>query len=301
MQTIDTFFVDDEKISWPPPLPSALARGEALREANGGERLDSGRFLAALLHEVETTGIFIAAASSVVSFAARYPHRARAALLELPTWLPAPPQLLGKGPELLVRLAVPMTIVNRLNDLPIHLGIACDVTRRHCSALAQDHPVSPAAIDDLVALWSAVAEGTVALLQELAPTVGNSAEPGAAVSAERLLVAAALGASPCVSAAGAIEIPGWIERRRDRRHRLRLQGSLVVGDRDWRIETTDISQHGAGLAGLPQLPVGSRARLVLDNLAEAVGTIVWYTGDRGGIRFDSPLAALDRLARTFNA
>lgn len=287
------FLVDDENIAWV-PRQSTSPRGDRA----GQERLERERFLGALLHEVETTGTFIAAAASVVNFAARYPHRARPALLELPTWLPASPQMLKAGPKRLIRLGVPLAAINRSNDLPIHLGIACDVTRRHCASVAQNHPVSPTEVDDLVPLWGAVAESAVALLQDLAPCVDAHAAPARPVSAERLLVSAALGASPCVSPAGAIEIPGWIERRRDRRHRLRLDGSLLVDGRWWRIQTVDLSQQGAGLAGLPEFPVGTRSRLVLDGLAEASGTIVWRTGDRGGLRFDTPLDWLARMVRT---
>ena len=287
------FLVDDENIAWV-PRQSTSPRGDSV----GPERLERERFLGALLHEVETTGTFIAAAASVVNFAVRYPHRARPALLELPIWLPASPQMLKAGPKLLIRLGVPLAAINRSNDLPIHLGIACDVTRRHCASVAHNHPVSPTAIDDLVPLWGAVAESAVALLQDLSPFAAVDAVSPRPVSAERLLTAAALGASPCVSADGAIEIPGWIERRLDRRHRLRLVGSVNVDGRAWRIETVDVSRQGAGLAGLPQLAIGTRALLVLDGLAEAAGAIVWRTGDRGGFRFDKPLDSLARLGRT---
>ena len=287
------FLVDDEKIAWMPP-PSASPSGEG-----GGHPLpDRERFLGALLHAAETTGTFIAAATSVVNFASRYPHRARTVLVDLPTWLPAPPQILTARPEHLVRLAVPLIVINRLNDLPIHLDIACDVTRRHCATASRNQSVSPAAIDDLVPLWGAVAESAVALLHDLAPSASTDAVPPRLVYAERLLTAAALGAYPCVSADGEIEIPGWIERRLDRRHRLRLVGSLIVDGRAWPIETVDLSRRGAGLSRLPQLSVGRRALLVLDGLEAAAGTIVWLSGDRGGLRFDNPLESLAKLGRT---
>lgn len=290
MDSSPNFLVDDEKIAWIPG-PAARAPGESAGQAP----LDRQRFLGALLHEAETTGVFIAAAASVVNFTARYPHRARSILTDLPTWLPTPPQILKAGPELLIRLEVPLAVINRLNDLLIHLGIACDTTRRHCRAVVRNNPVSPTAIDDLVPLWGAVAESAVALLRDLAPCVADDAPPSRPVSAERILIAAALGATPCVSSEGEIEIPGWIERRRDRRHRLRLAGRLIVDGRAWRIETVDVSRQGAGLTGLPQLAVGARALLVLDGMVEAAGSIVWCSGDRGGLRFDRPLESLAKL------
>jgi hypothetical protein len=293
MQALGNFITDDDTIDCRLFKPDPVNASPAAR----GPQDDGERTLGALLHEVETTGTFIASAASVVNYAVRHPHRAQLLFTRLPVWLPSPPPLIKGGSELLIQAGLPLAIINRLHSLRIHLGIAGEATRQHCAGVATLRPADPSAVDDLVSLWRGLAESTIELLHELRARVPAGPEAATAASRERLLTAAALGAWPCVAETGLIEIPGWLERRSEGRHRLRLACTLLLEGRAWPAHTIDISRFGTGLGGLPEVTVGTRGVLTIGSLAQMTGSIAWCGGDKGGFRFDQPLASVADLAR----
>lgn len=295
MQDSAAFIVDDDKLSFEPSVPT--------RETTiPPERVE--RHLSRLLQELETGGVLIACATSVVNHAYRYPHRSRRLIAALPLWLP--PETFAHGGGNAWAFVAPRVrpIVNGLHDLSMRLGIARELTLRHCASVETALPLDPVAIDELAGLWGGICERALELLQDARAAMpleeGHAGPIATAVAAERLLAAAALGASPCVNRNDTIEIPGWIERRSDRRHRLRLDCGLRVEQRVWQMRTMDISRQGAGLAGSPQLQPGMRAGLVIGRSPEIKGVVVWQVADRLGFRFDAPLSIADlgsRLAR----
>ncbi len=293
MQDGSAFIIDDHKLSFdglstkgvPATEPALILPPEA-----------PGRHLGRLLHRLETTGTFIACAASVINHAYRFPHKSLRLLQDLRVWLP--PTMSAPGDNARTSdQAVPLEILNRLHSLTLRLDVARDLTLRQCAAAEASAPLDPVAVEELAGFWGIICEGTMELLQDMrsSPLLEQPSRDLSSIapSAERLLAAAALGASPCVSVHGAIQIPGWIERRSERRHRLRLPCELRIPGRVWQLRTVDISRHGAGIAGSPALDAGCRATLVIAGTSEIGGVLVWRTADRLGFRFDQPLSIAD--------
>jgi hypothetical protein len=289
MQDGAAFIVDDDKLSFETSVSTLV---EARQPAQ------SGRLLRRIRQELETCGALIACVTSVINHAYRFPHRSQRLMAGLPLWLP--PELASHGSEgagVFLDRDV-LAIVNGQQDLKVRIAIARELTLRHCANVETAGPRDPVAIDQLAGLWGIICERALGLIQDVggalpyeAGQTGSNA-PGA-IATERLLAAAALGASPCVTSDGAIEIPGWIERRAERRHRLRLDCELSIPGRAWQLRTIDISRQGAGLVGSPPLQPGMRARLVIGRWPKIDGVIVWRTAERLGFRFDAPLSIAD--------
>lgn len=292
MQALGNFIIDDDTIDCRRLQPV----GQQTPVDSDRASSERDRTLGALLHEIETTGTLIACAASVVNHAAINAEHATRLFASLPVWLPSPPPLMSDGASALIRAGLPLLIINRLHSLRVQLGVATEAARRHSTAVAASRPVADTAVGDLVALWRVLSENAVELLREVRALAPTGPESATAASAETLLAAATLGAWPCVGANGLIEIPGWIERRTEGRHRFRFKCKLVVDGREWPVETVDISRDGTGLAGLPQLRLGTKAVLRMGRLTEITGSIVWSSGHQGGFRFDQPLASVADLA-----
>jgi len=289
MQDGAAFIVEDDKLSFEASLPT-------IEETMHSEQ--SARLLLRALQELETSGALIACVTSVVNHAYRFPHRSQRLMAGLPLWLP--PDLASHGSEgtwAFMGGGV-LSIVNGLHDLKVRIAIARELTLRHCANMEAAGPRDPIAIDELAGLWGIICERSLGLIQDVSSALPHEAglagtnAPGA-VATERLLAAASLGASPCVTRDGAIEMPGWIERRSERRHRLRLDCELRTQREVWRLRTVDISRQGAGIAGSPPLVAGMRASLVIGRSADINGVVVWRTAERLGFRFDVPLSTAD--------
>ncbi|MEZ5817158.1 MAG: PilZ domain-containing protein [Hyphomicrobiaceae bacterium] len=294
MHNLDAFIVADDKIDFDATRAAPAVAGQSVR---------LGLAAKAALLDLETAGMFIACATSAINYAARHPHLASQVLLALPPWLPTSPASVRTVQIELLKDDLPLSVCSALRDLGLHLRIAGRATRLHCEKVAARAPVSPTQIDELVSLWGLLSERTVALIQTLGP-LAASTEPSSGKptdcgpASERLLAAAALGHWPCIGERGTIAIPGWIERRVERRHRIRLECRLVEAGRTWRAHTIDISRSGVGLAGAPPLAPGARASIAIGALAEQHGCVVWSNGERLGFRFDTPLESLADLGRS---
>lgn len=293
----DSFLRDEGRMSF------GTRGGPAPLMPSAAEPKPDARALVAILSEVETLGTFVACAASIVNHAFRFPHRSIRLMSVLPSWLPPERALRGGESSWTANERLPLPVLGRLCDLGTRLGVARELTLHHCVNVAASTPVNPVAIDELAGLWGIACENALELLQEIQaglpldqPAWGSGG--GAGASAERLLAAAALGASPCVNINGTVEIPGWIERRSGRRHRLRLDCELWHGGKVSRLRTSNLSRQGAGLTGSPGIEAGARASLVIGRLAEIPGTVVWRTAQSLGFRFDVPLDTVADLGRS---
>jgi hypothetical protein len=291
MKKLDAFIADDD---------ISFARGSAFFAPQVSTR--SMTRATAVRLDLETAGTFIACAASAVNFAAERPHLASAVLTALPQWLPAPPASVRNAQLALLQDDLPVAVCGALRDLGLHLRLAIRATRRHCRSVTSEAPVGH--LDELVSLWGLLCERTMALFQLLRPLAPfvelNPGSVGEAEtwSAERLLAAAALGHWPCIGSDGTIIVPGWIERRSERRYHVRIDCRIVEVDRDWMAQTVDVSLIGVGLREAPPLPVGTRANLIIGSSAGLRGEIVWSRGERLGFRFDHPLNSLADLGRS---
>ncbi|MGE0701227.1 MAG: PilZ domain-containing protein [Hyphomicrobiaceae bacterium] len=289
----DVFFLNDDKIDFAPRPGDFSQFGDIAASWQRGRWLTS-----AILHEIRTIATFTATAASIVNFANQNPGPGARALASIEAYLPRPPVLAPTSLDALVQAELPLAIINRMQDLAPRIELAKAVT---IGIRGQATSSGERDIEGAVVAWRKLCEATIELMQDLLPYSEAECanvdpdELSPAQAVERLLAAAALGGWPCIGEDGSIEIPGWLERRRDRRLRIELACSLKVGSRTWPVRTVDLSRHGAGLAGAPDLPVGARGEVRLNPVCSMAGTIVWCAEGRLGFRFDGPLSPIGDL------
>lgn len=294
MKKLDAFIVADDKISF----------GEsetALDHFSFAPRSSESGATAALL-DLDTTGTFIACAASAVNFALAHPRLAPAVLADLPRWLPTPPASVRSAQLALLQDDLPVAVGSALRDFGLHLRLALKATRRLNENEKPANVSAADVLDELASLWGLLCERTITLLDMLKPFASPQAERRLAHDgepmSERLLAAAALGHWPCVDGKGAIILPGWIERRSERRHNVRIDCRIIESSREWMAQTANISLTGVGLVEAPPLLPGTRAILAIGAMTEMSGVVVWGHGDRIGFRFDRPLSSLADLGRS---
>lgn len=285
------FLIDDENLAvgrWHPP--------EAFGAFSNSRAVNRERLIQALRHELQTAAILTAATLSGLEVAAHDPVRSDTVCRELATWLPSSPRFAGH-PDLLLDSTLALSTVNLLGDVDALVRMARRAVLGALPPAGAAVMADRATLERAIPFWQTLGGTLLDLLRELGEPDELPAPARRRVSAERLLVTALLGAAPCVDGDGRIEIPGWIERRGDRRQHLKVSGRLLVRDRSWPIETTDLSKSGAGLVHAPSIEPPARATLELDGFAAITGTIVWQRGVRSGFQFDHPLIPLTACCR----
>lgn len=111
----------------------------------------------------------------------------------------------------------------------------------------------------------------------------------------RLLSAAALGESPCLTPDGQPFLPALPQQRRAARRVLDQPATLSIAGDTQRVLVRDLSQNGIGIDQAAHLPVGEIAVVTLATGRRLTGRIVWQKGQRGGIRLAAPLTPNDPL------
>ena len=84
-------------------------------------------------------------------------------------------------------------------------------------------------------------------------------------------------------------------RRRFAREDVMLAGSAMSVTRSRSVMVADLSSGGARLGGRDLPPAGEDLLMVVGS-QDRMGTVVWSSGDKCGVRVDEPLAA-ESIAR----
>lgn len=112
-----------------------------------------------------------------------------------------------------------------------------------------------------------------------------------------LLARAEAGGTPCLEADRRVTIPGWAERRRERRREREIPASATIGTRKLAVTICDVSGGGVGL----EMPYGTttavRQAIVvhMPDGRDLAGIIAWLEGPRAGVQFDTRLPDSDPL------
>lgn len=292
LQGIETFIVDDEclDVVWRAGHPNEFVP-EAARAKHDALRLD------AIRREIETTGLLVASAASLVNALAAGHRHVSTIRRQLQASLPPELRCLTATMADFVVGPYPATLVAGLQEVPVRLGIARSMT------MALDGDDSNSVLLQAAArTWRRLCEVLLDLLRDLRgyggagepPDADPSADASAMVSTERLLAAALLGGTPCVGLDGLLEVPGWIERRAVPRVLMDRPGALRVGAVHYPIRIADLSRTGAGFTGPLPSDIGDRCEIVFGGTAIAC-RIVWHDGRRGGVQFDGALTVTDSL------
>ena len=87
----------------------------------------------------------------------------------------------------------------------------------------------------------------------------------------------------------------FANRRRSPREAVMLAGSAMSVTRSRSVMIADLSAGGARLGGR-DLPAAGDDLLMVVGSQDRMGTVMWRSGDKCGVRVDEPLAA-DHIAR----
>jgi hypothetical protein len=102
-----------------------------------------------------------------------------------------------------------------------------------------------------------------------------------------VLEKAEAGETPCIGAGGHIEIPGWAERRREKRYKSNWPAVATIGGRSTEVSIQDASRCGLGMTGSAE--IGQNVTLTFPEGRKISGSVVWSHGGRFGLRLDLPL------------
>lgn len=126
----------------------------------------------------------------------------------------------------------------------------------------------------------------------LAPNGGKNS-PDSEAWLISILSKAELGGAPCVDEQGNVSVTGWAERRREKRVMVGYSARVAIGTREFEGKILDAS--ASGLCFLGRAEEGQVVAIGLADGRKISGTVVWFEGDRFGVRFDSPLSPHDPL------
>lgn len=110
-----------------------------------------------------------------------------------------------------------------------------------------------------------------------------------------LLRRAAVGESPCVDADGVFSLPGWAERRQERRRPISLAVDLAIGVKRYPARLDNLSRGGMQLVVSMLVPSGTKAAVVLPDGRSLAGTVRWCDGARLGFALATALSDADDL------
>ena len=115
---------------------------------------------------------------------------------------------------------------------------------------------------------------------------------------EGLVKTARYGGTPCVRSDGHVLIPGWLDRRRDRRVPVGISVMIECTRGRVRSVLNDLSITGLGLTSCPSVAIGSELSVEMPNGRILTGLVAWSTGSNVGISFREPLAEADPVFRS---
>lgn len=132
------------------------------------------------------------------------------------------------------------------------------------------------------------------VLADMEP-VRSSAQLARLLEIEGLVKSTRYGGTPCVRTDGVVLVPGWLDRRSDRRVPVGISVRLDCGRGYQRVTLNDVSVSGAGLSSCPSLKSGTPVTLELPNGRVLTGRSAWCHGNTVGVRFTLPLEEADPL------
>lgn len=146
--------------------------------------------------------------------------------------------------------------------------------------------------------WCRACSVLIVLLEALARhmrDLGVTVTPPHEAQALALLADAAAGRSPCLEADGSFSLPGWAERRRQRRRSFVQAIEISVGSLRLPATSEDLSAAGMQISAGLLLPVGSRLVIHLHTGRRLEATVLWSDGGKAGLAFQQPLSDQDPL------
>lgn len=206
-----------------------------------------------------------------------------------------------KSIEMVLQSVVDIENGARLQSYLARLDLATRLTRNFEIRAAAESGFEFPDAEAMADAWRRTSGDAVTVIGLLTDSMGGDANPRMSEDAARvlgLLRSATAGNSPGLGPDGHISIPGWAERRRDRRRSVNMPARIVLGKRVLGIKILDASPTGLGVECTDELPVESQIAILFAGNRRLQGRVVWSNGNRTGIELDQRLALLDPLFAT---
>jgi hypothetical protein len=153
------------------------------------------------------------------------------------------------------------------------VGVTADSWRRVCKAAIEAH--------------TAIAETMT--------SSGHMCPAAVEASTLELLRSASLGGWPCISREGYLSIPGWAERRVERRVNVGLPAKVTFGPARFPAIIENATPTGLGLTSSLTVKVGAEIGVHLPDGRLVIGIIRWVNSGKLGVRLIEPLSLDDPL------
>jgi hypothetical protein len=153
------------------------------------------------------------------------------------------------------------------------LGVTADSWRRVCKAAIEAHKA----------------------IAEIMSNSGHVCPAAVEASTLELLRSASLGGWPCISREGYLSIPGWAERRIERRVNVGWPAKVTFGPARFPAIIENATATGLGLTSSLVVKVGAEIGVQLPDGRFVIGIIRWVNSGKLGVRLMEPLSPDDPL------
>jgi hypothetical protein len=246
--------------------------------------------------ELLNAAVLIAAAASLANAIDAGGDRAPSAHA-LAVYVPAPSAAFQASLDRLVGEEVDAELCFHLQGYAARLSLAQRMSTAFADDPARRASVQPVDPEILADAWRRACAAARAAIEALAALEAGPAHPTALEQLRtiELLRLAEAGDWPCLDPDGRITIPGWAERRREKRHELRQDATARFGTTIVPVLIRDASRSGLGLEMRREARPGERLVVTLPGGPEFAGEVAWWDKGRAGIKLDRWLSAEDPL------
>lgn len=287
MTLLSEFIVNDYKLDY----------SETISEPQRVETRRQNKLALAALQEVRTTSLLICAITSIVNKLSRVGEQSitHDALL---AHLPEPPTYMNEIADQMLDADFNSELYAAFREFRLRLEIARTLSLQFCRYPAEVCMKGGVHIDVLSGTWCLLCKAGAALLRRVHAGYQLDLGPEGSMHFFRtidLLRSCANGHSPCVKSDGSVEVPGFIERRKEERLMVDWSAIAIVAKTAMPAQIVDLSAGGAKFVSLVVLQPSQRTSLRLPSGRTLDGVIAWTNASVNGMRFDRPLASDDPL------
>ncbi len=216
-------------------------------------------------------------------------------LHELPAYLPDHSRFFTRTLDSLLEGDLELETCNTFQDYAARLALARSLSQHLAPRLARDGDDWHRHAANTADAWQRAASAAVRLhdrLTSILPPARN-ATGRTELWVVDALKSAASGDTPCIDHQGEICLPGWVERRKEKRIPIECAATLRGQGRERDVVIIDVSMRGLGLMG--DALAGQAATIVLANGRLLSGKVEWSVRGRFGMFLDQPLLPCDAL------
>jgi hypothetical protein len=159
----------------------------------------------------------------------------------------------------------------------------------------EGHMLSAEVVADAWCRTCSVLRDLIVMVVQLMDVHGVTVSPPQEAQGIALLEEAASGRSPCLDDDGSFSLPGWAERRREKRRRFVQPIRIGIGIKTFPATSENLSSNGILIAAGFMIPTGCQVVVHLQDGRRLEACVRWSEGNKSGLAFNEPLSNQDPL------